>query len=54
MAPKLPADGEPEAELAQDEEVKEGEVLQREGVEQDLMQKDESPVGEVIDEVEDE
>jgi hypothetical protein len=54
MTPEQPPDERPEAELAETEATQDSEVLQREGVEQDLMQKDESPVGEEIDDVEDE
>ena len=54
MAPDKPAETQPEAELAENEAQKDSEVLGREGLEQELMQEDESPAGERIDEVEDE
>ncbi len=52
MAPDTDDDQSPEAELAEQHEQKEAEVLHREGVEQELMQKDESDQGEEIDDVE--
>lgn len=39
------------AQLTEDQEKKDDEVLEREGVEQDLMQKDASPVGEQLEDV---
>lgn len=39
------------ARLAEDQEKKEDEVLEREGVEQDLMQHGASPVGEELEDV---
>ncbi|MFN2503193.1 MAG: hypothetical protein ABR540_02980 [Acidimicrobiales bacterium] len=54
MAPDTPEPDPPaEAELADNQAVKDEAVLGREGVEQDLMQKDESPEGEEIEDVED-
>lgn len=54
MAPQDPTDERPSEVLAENEEVKEDEVLDREGVEQGLMQRDESDVGEEIEGVQDE
>jgi hypothetical protein len=52
MAPDSSHDQSPEAELAEQEREKEAQVLDREGVEQELMQEDASEVGEDIDDVE--
>ncbi len=55
MAPQDPTDERPTKDvLAENEEVKEDEVLEREGVEQELMQRDDSDVGEEIEDVQDE
>ena len=55
MAPEDRTDEKPpKVELAENEDVKEEEVLDREGVEQELMQTDRSDVGEEIEGVEDE
>ena len=53
MAPDSPSDRPPEEEVAELEQQKEDEVLQREPVEQELMQAGESEVGTEIDGVED-
>jgi hypothetical protein len=52
MAPDTTADPSPEEKLAEQHQQKEEEVLEREGVEQELMQQDESEVGEEIEDVE--
>ncbi len=49
MTPDVPDS--PEAELAEHEEKKEDEVLEREGVEQELMQSGASDVGEDLEDV---
>ena len=55
MAPESPGNEPPsETELAENEEVKDSAVLNREGVEKDLMQRGESDAGEEIEDVEDE
>ena len=55
MAPEDPTDAPPpEEELAENEAVKEDEVLEREGVEQELMQTGRSEVGEDLEGVQDE
>ena len=49
MPPDIPDD--PEEQLAQQEETKDEEVLEREGVEQELMQSGASEVGEELEDV---
>jgi hypothetical protein len=54
MAPDTPDHGSAPAddELAEQQETKDDEVLEREGLEQELMQEGESDVGEQIEDVE--
>ena len=54
MTPDAPDDErrEAEEELVEQHEEKEAQVLEREGVEQELMQEERSEVGEEIDDVE--
>lgn len=49
MTPDVPDS--PEAELAEQEDKQEDQVLEREGVEQELMQSDASDVGEDLEDV---